>query len=293
MSTYQKQTLSTAELYAVEFQRGEPAYFTQVPNIIDHLTYTFEKDGLKETKRLSVYAKELYRILRMVASDHGKCWHSTESLAEIVGCSTGKISQAKNELLMPMHQLDGTALIIEKMGTTTRKLDSGDAIQVPFSHKTIVNIWGWNSAFMATRKFQNQYGRDSCGESPKPRDSCDESPPLDRDSCGERNNNQCLLDPICNVQHPTADADPVVFKSEKKERERRLLPSDKKKAFNWMIAHKCSPVAALDFVNKYSSYEIELASSYIMEKMKKSKINNMWGYFRTVMEGRFWKNQKA
>jgi len=293
MDSFQKNTSSPAELYAIHFQNPEPKYYARVPNIIDHLTYEIEKDGVKETRRLSVYAKELYRVLRMIASDYNKCWHSNESLAEIMNCSTGSITNAKKELLMPMKQLEGSPLILEKKGTTTRKLENGDAIQVPFSHKTLINIWPWNNAFMATRKYQKEYGRrDSCGDLPEPRDSCGDLPLLDRDSPGECNNNPCLLDPICNVQQPTADADPVVFKSQKKEEERRKLPLDKQAALKWMIFHKCHPIVALDFAKRFSCDDIEKASDYVMKQKESTKIDNLWGYFRTVIEGKFWLKKK-
>lgn len=288
MSFIQKETLSPANLYAFHFQNEEPSYYTIVPNIIDHLTYQVEKDGIKETKRLSVYAKELYRVIRMIAPKGVTCWHSTESLAEIIGCSTGKVSQAKDELLMPMDQLDGSPLIIETKKTTVRKTESGHTFPVPLSHKMIVDIWKWNNAFMATRKFQNEYGRDSCGEDPEVGNSCGEEPLLGGYSCGERNNNPCLLDPICIVQQPTADADLVVFKSQKKEKEFMQLPLDKQKAVKWMLSHKCHPVAALDIAKKFSIYDIEKASDFVMTKKEKKHIDNMWGYFRTVIENRFW-----
>ncbi len=296
MSSIQKETLSPAEQYAFHFQNPEPKYYARVPNIIDHLTYQVEKDGVKETKRLSVYAKELYRVIRMIANDYGKCWHSTKSLAEIMNCSTGSITNAKNELLMPMDQLEGKALIIETERTTIKRLENGQAIPVPLITRMIVDIWPWNNAFMATRKFQNEYGRDSCGEQPEARDSCGESPLLDRCSCGEPNNNPVLENPLFHIQQPTADADSAVFKSSKKEREKNLLPADAKKAFEWMIERKCDPLAALEIAKKYTPSEIHGASGYVEKQMKKNKlknkpIQNLWGYFRTVLDRRFWETQ--
>lgn len=293
MNSLQKETLSPVELYAFHFQNPEPKYYARVPNIIDHLTYQIEVDGKKETKRLSVYAKELYRVIRMITNDYGKCWHSTKSLAEIVGCSTGSISNAKNELLMPMDQLDGNPLIIETERTTIKRLDDGHAIPVPLITRGIVDIWKWNNAFMATRKFQNEYGRDSCGEQPEDGDSCGEQPSLDRCSCGEPNNNPVIKNPMFIEQQPTADADCVVFKSSKKEKERAMLPSEAKKAFEWMIKKKCDPVAALDIAKKFTPDEIHQASGYVMNQMKKNyiknkKIDNVWGYLRTVLDRKFY-----
>lgn len=293
MSSIQKKPLSPAELYAFHFQNDEPAYYTIVPNIIDHLTYEVEKDGIKETKRLSVYAKELYRIIRMIAPGGKTCWHSTESLAEILNCSTGSITNAKNELLMPMDQLDGNALIIETKKTMIRKTEDGHTFPVPLSHKMIVDIWKWNAAFMATRKFQNEYGRDSCGEEPSLGDSCGEDPLLDGYSCGERNNNPCSLDPYVIQQQPTAEADCAVFKSAKKEKERAMLPSESKKAFEWMLQKKCDPVSALDIAKKYTPDEIHQASGYVQRQMKIKIIKNIWGYLRTTLERGFYKEHNC
>jgi len=294
------QNLSPPELYAFHFQNDEPEFYTMVPNIIDHLTYTIDNKGTKEIKRLSIFAKELYRVIRMIAPGGKTCWHSTESLAEIIGCSTGKVSEAKDELLMPMHQLDGSPLIIETKKTTIRRNENGHTFPVPLSHKMIVDIWSWNNAFMATRKFQNEYGRpgDSCGEPPEVGGSCGELPLLDGSSPGERNNNLSINNPLSLEQQPTADADSVVFKSYKKEKDKDMLPTDARKAFDWMISKKCDPVAALDMASKYSMEEIEKTSKYVEIQIKKNKhknkpIDNIWGYFRTALTRRFWERKPA
>ena len=77
---------------------GDPRrYYTQVPNIIDDMD-------------MSVYAFRLYVHLKRVAGDEGKCWQSTDTLAQACRMSAGKVSDAKKELevlrLIKIEQVD-------------------------------------------------------------------------------------------------------------------------------------------------------------------------------------------
>lgn len=286
---------SPSEIYAINFQNSEPKHYTRVPNIIDHLTYTVEEEGIKVKKRLSVYAKELYRIIKMIGGDDGICWNTTESLAEKVGCSVGSINNAKKELLTPMDQLDGNALIIEKK----IKLNKSNSSNQPFSTMlctySVVDIWKWNNAFMSTLKHQVKYGADSPHESDPPTDSPHESANLGTDSPHESNNIPLKKNPnVKEQQHTEACASAHVCSS-KIEKAKMFLSSEQLKAFDWMIQGKCNPNAALKIAKTYCTQEIQKASDYLMNQLSKNKskgvqIPNIWGYFTAILKGKYWKN---
>jgi len=254
--------MSPAEEYAFNFQNPEPKYYARVPHIIDHLTFKIEKDGVIETKRLSIYAKELYRVIRMIASEKGADWHTTESLAEIMGCSVGSVTNAKKELLMPMDQLDGQPLIIEQRKKITKLVNDKKVVTV-LCTRTIIDIWKWNNAFMATIKNQVKYGRppDSCGESDTPPDSCGESAPQGAHSCGEANNNNVNNNPLFIEQQPTAEAASVCSYKSK-------LSDVKLQAFNWFLKIGCDIQSATHFINVYSMEEIHEASKALEKDAK-------------------------
>lgn len=60
-------------------------YRIELPNLIDDLG-------------LSVYAFRLYVHLKRVAEDEGSCWQSARTLATVCNMSSGKVSEAKDEL---------------------------------------------------------------------------------------------------------------------------------------------------------------------------------------------------
>lgn len=289
-----KPTISSSELYAEQFQNPEPKFYTRVPNIIDHLTYTVLDKGKKKTKRLSIYAKELYRIIRMIASDKGACWNSTENLAKKIGCSVGAVVNAKKELLMPMDQLDGSPLVIETRKKLLKKKADGTNFATTLCTRTIIDIWKWNNAFMATLKYQNQYGStDSCDESVDGTDSCGESVPLGTDSCGERNNNPSNNIPLFEEQQPTADADPVCLS--KMQKKRLFLSDSQRKVFDYLVKDGLEEKAAMDIACKFTSEELNSALKYCAEQFKKNKqkgkkVPNKWGYLRSCLNSRYWEN---
>lgn len=294
--------LSPSELYAVNFQVQEPKYFTQIPNIIDHLTYSVKIKGKFAHKRLSVYAKELYRILRMIASDQGKSWNCTKSLAKKVGCSVGMIVKAKAELMQKFDQLDGNPLILEKKIKVNKKNTQDKNFASILCTHTIVNIWPWNNAFMATLKHQDQYGlmnnTDSQYESVDGTDSQYESVNLGTDSPHEPNNNPSNNIPLFKEQQPTyLDPDGSPSASDcflKNKKKRAKLSVEQLKVYDWLIDAKCSEKAAFDIAVKFTTQEIDNAKHYMLKqiKIKKSKgakIENQWGYFRDILNKKYWK----
>jgi len=88
-------------------------YTSRIPNIIDHLTYNKvdEKTGKSVVKRLSVYAKGLYRVLKTVAGEDGVCLRNRDDLAELCNMSAGSVTNAKKELLQNFNELGGLPLI--------------------------------------------------------------------------------------------------------------------------------------------------------------------------------------
>lgn len=291
-----KLNISPSELYAEQFQNPEPKFYTRVPNIIDHLTYEVVVKGKKVRKRLSVYAKELYRIIRMIASDNGACWNSTQSLAKKIGCSVGSVVNAKKELLMPMDQLDGSPLVIETRKKLLKKNPDGTNFATILCTRTIIDIWKWNNAYMATLKYQNQYGStDSYDESVDSTDSCSESVFLGTDSCGERNNISLNKIPLFKEQQPTADADPVCLS--KMEKKRMSLSDSQIKVLDYLIKEGLEEKASLDIARKFNSEELKEALKYCIEQFKKNKnkgkqVPNRWGYLRSCLNGRYWENKK-
>lgn len=299
---------SPAEIYAEQFQVTEPKYYTRVPNIIDHLTYSVEKDGKIVKKRLSVYAKELYRVIRMIASDGGADWHTTEHLAEIIGCSVGSIVNAKEELLKPMDQLDGSPLIKEDRRSVMRDIGNGKKIKTTLCTRTIICIWSWNNAFMATIKHQNKFGRipDSCGESGQPPDSCGESAPPGPHSCGEANKNPNNKSPLFKEQQPAAEAASVSSVVSLDMSNSSVLVSgnsskssdEKAKAFNWFMKIGCDIRSSTYFVESFTSDDIKNASMYVEKQIAKKKakndyIPNIIGYLRKTLENKWWIPKKA
>ena len=291
--------MNPSELYMHHYQNSEPKFYTRVPNIIDHLTYDVEEDGVKVSKRLSVYAKELYRVIRMIASDQGKDWHTTESLAEIVGCSVGSIINAKKELLMPMNQLEGNALIIEERSMGTRMVGD-NRYKCTLCKRAIVDIWKWNNAFMATMKYQNKFGiiPDSPHESGLPPDSCGESGPQGPDSYGEANNNKNNNIPMSNKQQPTASAVPVCLLNAKGSyvSVRSAPPSDdvaKHHNFNLLTKMGYDVLSAMGIVDSFSGQDLQRAFLYLEAQKKKKSILNPLGYFRKILEGKWWMKSPA
>lgn len=291
--------ITPAEEYAINFQNPEPKYYTRVPNIIDHLTYETIVNGKKVKKRLSVYAKELYRIIRMIASEKGSCWNNTKSLAKKMNCSYGMIHKCKQELMNPMLQLDGNSLISEKRKQISRENEAtGKNFKIILCTYTIVDIWSWNNAFMATLKHQDQYGEDleeQIPESPHESGGPPESP-HDFDTPGpeswsERNNISLNKNPLFKEQQHTADADSVC--SSKKEKGGLLLSEDKVQTYEWLVKEGCDQKVAKDIATNYSNEEISKAVDYVnaqklKKKAKNQKLDNRWGYFIKTLKHRYW-----
>ena len=295
--------LSPSEIYAINFQNPEPAFYSRVPHIIDHLTYDeTDAEGKTTKKRLSINAQHLYRVLKSIAGEEGACWQSTANLSELSNMSVGAISNAKKELQQKFHQLDGNSLInVEKRH---KKNDVNGTI---YHIITIIDIWKWNRAFMATRKFLKKpeppeipkAEARSCGESAGGARSCGESALQGARSCGERNNNPNNKNPLSKEQQPTKPepakepgiqdsselSKDVVFSHTKK---RLFVSSVQEKAYDWLIKWGCHETTAFNISTTYPVDDIAAASQYTMQRMKIKKPDDPLAYFHSVLKNRWW-----
>jgi hypothetical protein len=151
-----KDSFDIALEFAINLENDEPKHYERIPAILDYLTYikrTKNKDGsiTYERKRLDVYAKELYRILKRSAGNTA-CWKGRDALAYEVNCSTGKITDSKNCLSESFEQLNGKSLINieEKRMYTT--IDNKIINKKPIHVITLHNIWNFNNAFIGSQK---------------------------------------------------------------------------------------------------------------------------------------------
>lgn len=284
-------TYSVSELYAINFQNTEPKYYTIIPNILSDLTYDKidEKTGEKKIMKLSVYARELYRVLRMTASgDCAKCWKTTETLAEECGMSTGSISNAKEELSQKFHQLDGNPLIhIKEIRTAT--IEDGKCINKKPKHEiTIVNIWSWNNGYMSIKKHLKKEA-DSPHEPANPADSPHEPAQEGARSPHEINNNNSNNNPLFIKQQSTADAASAVSLINQNS----VLSEEKVKAYEWLVKNGCPEKNAISIVKRFCCSDISNASKYTENQLQKNKKNgkktdSIWAYFQNVLNQRYW-----
>jgi hypothetical protein len=292
------QITSPTEAYVIAFQNSEPKHYTRVPNIIDHLTYdAMDSEGNVIKKRLSVFAKELYRILRMIANDYGACWMNRDNLAELANMSTGSITNAKKELEQKFHQLDGQPLInIEENQKSTK-------VNGTTYHKiTIIDIWKWNNAFMSAFNFQKKYGAPSPHDGANPAPSPHDGPPREAPSPHDTNNNQTNKNHLSKEQQPTpagslvaslvslyTKKDPLYPSDQQKHFKERLFPSgQQKRAYDWLVGEGCFEPTAYKISITYSSDDICKASNYTNEMHKKSKKDNKWGYLQQTLKNKYW-----
>lgn len=296
-----QENISPAELYASYFEIKEPKFYTRLPNILSDLTYDLvdEKTGKSTIMKLTPFDKELYRVLKETAGDHGKCWRRTEDLADLCGMSVGQVVKSKEVLQEKFHQLDGKSLIdIKKKPKSIIK--DGVVVGKTIYHETmIVDIWQYNNAHMATRKYLKtkipiEDEADSPHEGAGGADSPHESAAQGAPSPGERyNKNAVKKKSLSKEQQPTANAVSVVSSNLKPF----LYPSDgHSKAYQWLIKHGFDERSAMSIVGdpKFSVADMEKACEYFIKhinikKQKKEEFTNILGYFIDVLNKKYWK----
>lgn len=284
---------SASEVYAFHLQNEEPSFYSRIPHILSYLTYDYidPKTQEKSVMRLSVHARELYRLIKQIAGDTGKCWANRNTLAEMANMSVGSISSAKWELSQSFHQLDGNPLISIKKTCKRTVVESHAVNGTVYDTVLILNIWKWNNAFMQTRSLHlesvhNPEAR-STGDSADEARSTGDSACLGARSTGDTNKNPVLTPQMSIKQQPEASASDVAFKPTKK----RNFPSEKtKEAYEWMRRKECPEPLSYTIATSYVFEDIQQASIYVKKQIDKKKrpINEIWAYFQTTLKNRYW-----
>jgi hypothetical protein len=299
-----KNSISPAELYSIHFQNPQPSHFAMVPHIIDHLTYNVIDENGKETKkRLSVHAKELYRVLMRIAGEEGACWMNRDNLAEICNMSAGSVSNAKKELTQNFNEFDGKPLIILHQ-CKKNKIENDIKKNSTIYHKiTLTDIWRYNRAYMMTKKFVPEKRalspHDGAGQALSPHDGASQGALSPHDTI----DNPINKNPLFKEQQPAVEAPAPVCSLNSQDI--FVDPPDmtpaielKRKAFNWFMQIGCDEKSALEFVQNYSIDDIKKASAYVEMQMKKKKeqrkhMTNVIGYLRQTLEKRWWETKKT
>lgn len=304
--------LTTAETYLCCLQYREPNNYTRVPNIINHLTYDEIDPKTKKitTKRLSVYAKELYRVLKQIGGEDRPIWMNAENLAELCNMSEGQVSKCKKELMQKFHQLDNNPLII----ITERKKNTSEGnkkINGTIYHQImILDIWGYSKGHYFLKSIEksasSQY--DPAYPASSQYDPASERASSQYDPINININNI----PMLKEQHPTADADsssscssssddPIpddaydVYVSKYKN-EKMFASPDHKRVYDWLIKEGCDEKSARSLA-KFDPEDMKKGSLFLKNQLQKNnkkgkKISNRWGYLRRILENRYWENNE-
>ncbi len=281
--------MSSSEVYAFYLQNEEPNNYSRIPNILGHLEYEFThpKTGIKSIKKLSVYARELYRVIKQTAGEENCCWKTIRHLAEEAGMSPHAAIDARKELERPCSMLGGESLIVttKHQKATT---NAGIMINKTTYHKTvIVNIWGYNNAFFKMRKIIAKEQHVPNGNTPDGACSPQEHAPQGACSHSATKQDPCINIPLSNEQHPTAEAVPVVSDIKKE----RLFPCEKKRSvYLWLIKEQCSEPIAYKISITFSFEEVESALRYLKKQREKKTviIKNKWAYLQNILNNKFW-----
>ena len=301
---------SQVEKYLFHLENEEPCYYSRIPYILNYLTYIYiNKDtGEKEIRKLSVYAKVLYQVIKQFSFENanGRCWASRDHLAEIAGMSSGKISQAKQELSQSFHQLEGNPLIVivECKKNIPCPTDDTKSLGKTIYHKIgVVNIWKWNNAFIGSKAHiektpeLDDFFNDDEDEALSPHDgaggalSPHDTAPVEALSPHDTNNNHPNKNPMFKKQQTPAAAGSVVS-----ENKRRLFVTpEHEKAYLWMISLACEEALAFSIAKKYTPEEISTASDYLIKMKSNPKFSGFkrgkWAYFQNILENKWYLNQ--
>lgn len=283
--------------YMCALDNLEPSNYTQIPNIVDYLTYDEldEKTGEIVVKRLSVYAIQLYRVIRNVAGQENTTWRNTENLAELANMSMGQVAKCKKELLQKFHQLDGNTLIEIVERKKTNWDNAGHKVNGIVYHQIKVrNIWGFNRAFFILKKAAKEATSlsESAGGAPSPQKSALEEAP----SLSERNKKQSSKTPLYKEQHPTANADSACSLNSEGSfvsSSENQTADEKTTWFNSLLRIGCNVLTATKIIETYTINEIREAALYVGSQMKKKtekneKCPSPIGYLQRTLENKWW-----
>lgn len=282
--------------YEISFGYSNPTHYAMVPHIIDHLTYDeIDDEGNITKKRLSVYAKELYRVIIRIAGEDGACWANRDTLAEMCNMSAGAITNAKKELQQKFNETEGTPLILIKECNKSKFIGDKKINTTIYHTVTITDVWKFNGPYMRDRKFLKP-------ETPSPHDKAEGGPsphdlgPQGAPSPHDTNKNQYNKNHLSNKQQPSGGAEPVCsLDKQPSVFSGSSTPSaDKLKAFNHLLSIGFDEKAAILLMNTYSPKEISDTSAYVGKVMKNKKgasFKNILGYFRSVLQNGYYKSK--
>jgi hypothetical protein len=306
--------LSTAEKYVVGLENPEPGYYSRIPHILSYLTYDYKdpKTGKTSVKKLSLQAKELYRVLKQFAGEHsgqsGACWTRTEILAELTNMSMGSVSNAKKELQQSFHQIDGKPLIIiEKRKRHIKNVNATEYHKI-----TVVTIWNYNNAFNYAQlnKKQINYSEalsphESAQENPEQALSPHESAPqalsphedaggpkalLSERALSPHETNNKNKNQLYKEQQPVANATADVLKINN----RLFVLEAQGRAYQWLINEGCEEKLAHSIAKKYTPEDIGYASKYQNQQRSKPGFffkKDRWAHFQNILTWRYWEKQ--
>jgi len=160
--------MSEEKLMSYAHAQPNPTHFEMMPGFIDYLTY-IEQDskiikGIKKLifdesgnpiyvrKRLKPIYKDIYRVITKLAGE-AVCMRTESYIAQIVGCSTHTVADAKEVFQNSFEQIDGLSLItVDEQRCLTTKIDeNGKKIKVnkrPVHICHLTSIWRFNNPFM-------------------------------------------------------------------------------------------------------------------------------------------------
>lgn len=301
----------TQELYTAKYLNpGKDHNFEKIPDILDHLTFIVKnKKGQYERKRLSVYAKEVYRIIKKSAGN-SVCWRTTEALAYEANCSTYSVCQAKKELSQSFEQLDGNSLIIIEEKIRKRFDEKGKCNGTTIKHIIgIENIWKWNNAFCSNfknmekkklgvmeekeaeraiemmrqafeQKSFHNYEANLPHKSANEADLPHKRPPQKADLPHKRNKHTSPLTyPHVEETNPTgsAGADPVQVCLLKEENVKQCLEAEYK-LVDWLIRMGFNEKMVSNICH-FGAENIYLNARYVLKMHLKKPKENLLGYF--------------
>ena len=279
--------------YLACLQNSEPCNYTRIPNILDDLTYNEldEVTGETKIKRISIYAKELYRVLKKIAGQENICWRNSEKLAEIANMSVGQVVKCKKELQQKFNELDGSPLIeIHEKKKATIK--NGEKLNGTTYHQILIlDIWGLSRAYYFMKKTLREAGspHEPVGGAGSPHEPALEG----ARSLSERIKTDCSKTPLFNEQDSTANADSVCLKDKS-----NFVKDEKSYIFNWLMKHGCNTIKAVEIATTYASDELKKSIEYtefaVEKNRKKMKsLGNPMAYLIKTLENRWWMSKNA
>lgn len=284
------------DVFSASYANPNPTHFAMVPHIIDHLTYDdIDDEGNIIKKRLSIHAKELYRVIIRIAGEDGACWASRDTLADLCNMSAGSITKAKVELQKNFNELELTPLIIIKECHKSKVVDGEKKNTTIYHTITITDIWKYNGAYMRTKKFFKPEAlspHDSATPALSPHDSAQGGALSSPDT----NNNQDNKTHLFIDKQPVGKPTPVCPLPKQPFVSGQAIPKESPttKAFNFLMKIGFKELPALEIIGLFTAEDIQNASIYVAEQEKKKKakgeiIENPVGYFRKVLQENWWK----